>query len=97
MKTAMIIIIMLLAFQCPVLAEPFTPIGGNTDLDELAMKINSEIDDSRNGVVNGNSFLSNTVKLFMNIQDKGDEFTSNIVRLLYPFGDIESGDVKVNF
>jgi len=61
------------------------------------MNMNSEMDDSRNGVFNGNSLLSDTVKLFMDLQKKGDEFTSNIVQLLYPFGEIEPGDVKVNF
>jgi|GEM_PF-4243238 hypothetical protein len=97
MKTAMIIFILLFLFSSSTLAVPFTPIGGNTDMDELAMNINSEIDDSRNGVINSNSFLSDIVKLFMDIQDKGNDFTSNIVQLLYPFGDIEPGDVKVNF
>ena len=97
MKTAMIIFILLFALSSSVLAEPFIPIGGNTELDDLAMNMNSEMDDSRNGVFNGNSLLSDTVKLFMDLQKKGDEFTSNIVQLLYPFGEIEPGDVKVNF
>lgn len=97
MKALFLILLLLLVLPCSIQAEPFVPIGGNTDLDDLAMNMNSEMDDSRNGVFNGNSLLSDTVKLFMDLQKKGDEFTSNIVQLLYPFGEIEPGDVKVNF